>query len=163
MNLASVLIKKIIIDNDVDTWASLQKHYLPEEFSKVHLVIESHVDQFSTLPSFDDLKLSVRDRRTLEKIYVVEKSQDIDIPASQLLEYLKNEYTQAEIMEQLEKYLETSVAVDTAEESLSNLQAIVLDIESKVDLRTPENDMRRIDLFYSEEELARNVPLSLNA
>jgi len=52
LNLASVLIKKIIIDNDADTWASLQKHYLPEEFSKVHSVIESHVDQFSTLPSF---------------------------------------------------------------------------------------------------------------
>jgi len=163
LNLASVLIKKIIIDNDVDTWASLQKHYLPEEFSKIHSVIENHVDQFSSLPSFDDLKLSVRDRRTLEKIYVVEKAQDMDIPSSQLLEYLKNEYTQAEIMTQLEKYLETSVAVDNAEESLSNLQAIVLDVESKVDLRTPENDMRRIDLFYSEEELARNVPLSLNA
>ena len=114
MNLASVLIKKIIIDNDVDTWASLQKHYLPEEFSKIHSVIENHVDQFSSLPSFDDLKLSVRDRRTLEKIYVIEKAQDMDIPSSQLLEYLKNEYTQAEIMTQLEKYLETSVAVDNA-------------------------------------------------
>jgi hypothetical protein len=162
LNLASVLIKKIIADRDVDTWASLQKHYLPEEFSRVHSVIESHVDEFSTLPSFDDLKLSVRDRRTLEKIFVIEKSEYIDVPASQLLEYLKNEYTQAEIMSQLEKYLETSVAIDNAEESLSNLQAIVLDIESKVDLKTPENDMRRIDLFYSEEELAKNVPLSLN-
>ncbi len=163
MNLASVLIKKIITDKDVDTWSSLQKHYLPEEFNRVYSVIENHVEEFSTLPNFDDLKLSVRDRRTLEKIYIVEKTQDIDIPCSQLLEYLKNEYTQAEIMTQLEKYLETSIAVDNAEESLSNLQAIVLDVESKVDLKTPENDMRRIDLFYSEEELSRTVPLGLNS
>lgn len=163
MNLAGILIKKIIVDNDADTWASLQKHYLPEEFSRIYSVIESHVDEFSSLPSFDDLKLSVRDRPTLQKIYVLERAEDIDVPSAQLLEYLKNEYTQAEIMAQLEKYLDTSVAIDTAEESLSNLQAIVLDVESKVDLKTPENDMRRIDLFYSEEELARNVPLTLNS
>lgn len=162
MNLASVLLKKIIADNDVDAWASLRGDYLPEDYSKIFSAIESHVDEYSSLPSFDDLKLSIRDRYTLEKIYILEKTEDIDIPCAQLLDYLKNEYAQTQIMSQLDTYLDTSVAIDNAEESLSNLQAIVLDVESKVDLKTPENDMRRIDLFYSEEELEKTMPLGLN-
>jgi archaellum biogenesis ATPase FlaH len=163
LNLASILFKKIIAENDVDAWAGLQKHYLTKEYSKIHSVIENHYSTYSTIPSFDDLKLSVRDRSLLEEVYSLEKAEDIDIPCLQLLEYLKNEFTQVEIMSQLDKYLETSVSIDNAEESLVKLQAVVLHVESKVELGDVENDMRRIQLFHTEEERAKNIPLSLNA
>jgi len=141
LNLASILIRKIISDKDVEAWAGLQRNYLSEDYARVHDVIDKHFTEYSSLPTFDDLKLSVRDRSTLEKIYSVEKVEDIDVPCSQLLDYIKNEYTQVEIMSQLEKYLDTSIAIDNAEDSLSSLQSIVLDVESKVDLKEPDNDI----------------------
>jgi hypothetical protein len=162
MNLASVLIRKIIADHDVDVWTNLQKHYLSEEYARIHDVIETHFSKYASLPSFEDLKLSVRDKVTLSQVYSIEKAEDVDIPSSQLLDYIKNEFTQVEILSQLEKYVDTSIAIDNAEESISNLQNIVLDVETKVDLKEPDNDMRRLPLFSSEEERAKNIPLSLN-
>lgn len=163
MNLASVLIKKIISENDVDAWADLHKHYLAEEYSKIYDVISHHFTEYSAIPSFESLKLSVRDKSLLEKVFSLEKSESVDVPCKELLDYLKNEYTQIEIMSAIEKYIDNSIAVDSAEESLDNLQAIVVDVESKVDLKDVENDMRRLPLFFTDEEMSRNIPLSLNS
>ena len=80
-----------------------------------------------------------------------------------LLEYLKNEYTQKEILDSLENYVENSVSFEDAEESVSHLHQIVIDIEDKVDLQKPEESMQRIPLFDSDEDLEKFIPLGLNA
>ena len=80
-----------------------------------------------------------------------------------LLEYLKNEYTQKEILDSLENYVENSVSFEDAEESVSHLHQIVIDIEDKVDLQKPEESMQRIPLFDSDDDLEKFIPLGLNA
>ena len=47
--------------------------------------------------TFEDLKLSIRDRKLQEKIFAIE-AVDIDVDAWVLLEYLKNEYAQGNSM-----------------------------------------------------------------
>ena len=61
-----------------------------------------------------------------------------------LLQYLKNEYTQQEILLSLQKYVDSSIAFESAEESLSHLHEIVLDVESRVDLEDPSESMQSI-------------------
>jgi len=51
------------------------------------------------------LKLSIRDRQLQEKIFAIE-AVDVDVDAWILLEYLKNEYTQIEILDELDKKAE---------------------------------------------------------
>ena len=63
----------------------------------------------------------------------------------------------------LRKYVENSVSFEDAEESVAHLHQIVLDIEDKVDLQKPEESMQRISLFDSDEDLAKFIPLGLNA
>ena len=79
-----------------------------------------------------------------------------------LLQYLKNEYTQKEILDSLEDYVEHSVAFEDAQESVDHLHQIVLDIEDKVDLEDPQESMQRIELFEPEEDLARYMKFGLN-
>ena len=114
------------------------------------------------MPTFDDLKLEIRDSGTREKLYAVE-SVVVDADAAMLLQYLKNEYTQKEILSSLEDYIDNSVAFEDAQESVDHLHQIVLDIENKVDLEDPQESMQHIDLFEPEEELEKYVPLGLNA
>ena len=52
----------------------------------------THIKNFNELPSFDDLKLSIRDRKLQEKVFAIE-AVEVDIDAWILLEYVKNEYT----------------------------------------------------------------------
>jgi len=162
LNLASALLKQVILLQDSETWSNIRRDYLPSQYHTVFSSIEKHISKYHKLPTFEDLELNIRDDSTLEKIYAIQ-GVEVEADAYMLLEYLKNEYTQKEILDSLEKYVENSVSFEDAEESVAHLHQIVLDIEDKVDLQKPEESMQRIALFDSDEDLANFIPLGLNA
>jgi hypothetical protein len=161
MNLTSALLKQIITQEDFDTWGSLRENYLTSDYQQIHRVMATHVKNYTKLPTFEDLKLSVRDRNLREKIFAIE-AVDVDVDAWLLLEYLKNEYTQVEILGELEVFIDKTVAISQAEENVEALQQIVLDIGDRVDLKAPEEDMSVINLFESQDEIKKYLPLGLN-
>jgi hypothetical protein len=79
-----------------------------------------------------------------------------------LLQYLKNEFTQKEILNSLEDYVDNSISFEDAEESVKHLHQIVLDIEDKVDLQEPQESMQRIPLWEPDEDTGKYLPLGLN-
>lgn len=161
MNIASALLKKVLEASDLDTWSNLRKHYLPSEYHTLFGVITKHCESHHTLPSFEELKLGVRDAQTRAKLFAVE-AVEVDADPSLLLEFLKNEYAQREILSKLENYIDNSIAFETAEESLTHLHQIVLDVEEQVEIKDPAESMERITLFESDEELSRYIALGLN-
>jgi len=163
LNISSALIKEVIVCGDADTWTYIRKAYLPSSYHRVHGEIDKHLDKYHKIPSFEDLKLSIRDKTTKEKVLAIESTPDHGIDAWTLLEYLKNEYAQKEILDDLEDYIENTVLFADAEESVNALHEIVLGIEEKVDLEQPQESMQRIPLFEPEDELAKYVALGLNS
>ena len=162
MNIASALIKQVLTVQDFETWSVTHKHYMPAEYHSLYGVIEKHCETFHKMPSIEDLKLEIRDSDTRDKLYAVEAVQ-VDSEPYMLLEYLKNEYTQKQILDSLEDFIDNSVAFENAQESVDHLHQIVLDIEGRVDLEDPQESMQRIDLFEPEEDIAKYIPLGLNA
>jgi replicative DNA helicase len=162
LNIASILLKKILDERDVDTWARIRKHYLPAEYHAVYNFVDKHIETHSDFPSFDDIRLSVRNESVLSKFYAIMSAEDVDVENEQLLEYLKNEYTQQEIMDQLEEYLDSSVTMSTAQENVDKIHQIILHVEDRVELKDPDQDMQRIELFDDEEDLAKMFSLGLN-
>jgi replicative DNA helicase len=161
LNLTSALLKQIIAQGDFDTWGNLRENYLASEYQTLYRVMDTHIKNFNDLPSFEDLKLSVRDRKLQEKIFAIE-AVEVDIEAWILLEYLKNEYMQVEILNELDIFIDKTVAISTAEENVEAIQQIVLDVGERVDLKPPEENMQTISLFDSEQELKKYLPLGLN-
>ncbi len=162
MNLASALFKRILEESDFDTWSNLRKHYLPTEYHVIYDVVDKQIDFYHKLPTVEELKLAVRDAATLDKIYAIEAVQ-VEAEPFLLLDYLKNEFTQKEALFQLHKYVESSISFETAEETLESLYSIISRIEDKVDLKSTEDNMQKINLFESEDEIADYIPLGLNA
>jgi replicative DNA helicase len=113
------------------------------------------------MPTVEDLKYEIRDSGTREKLFAIE-AIEVDADPAMLLQYLKNEYTQKEILDSLEDYVENSVAFEDAQESVNHLHQIVLDVEDKVDLEDPQESMQRIELFEPEEDIAKYMKLGLN-
>ena len=146
---------------DFQTWSVTHKQYLPTEYHNLYKIIDKHSSDFHKMPTIEDLKFEIRDSSTREKLFAIE-AVEVDADPSMLLQYLKNEYTQKEILDSLEDYVEHSVAFEDAQESVNHLHQIVLDIEQKVDLEDPQESMQRIRLFEPEEDLAKYVPLGLN-
>ena len=161
MNIASALIKQVLTLQDFQTWSVTHRHYLPSEYHSLHKVIDRHCEEFHKMPTIEDLKFEIRDSSTREKLFAVE-AVEVDADAHMLLEYLKNEYTQKEILDSLEEYIDNSVAFENAQESVNHLHQIVMDVEDKVDLEDPQESMQRIELFEPEEDLAKYIPLGLN-
>ena len=161
MNLTSALLKQIITQEDFESWGNLRENYLSAEYQSLYKVIDSHIKNFNALPTFEDLKLSIRDRKLQEKVFAIE-AVEVDVDAWVLLEYLKNEYTQVEILDELDTFIDKTVAISNAEENVEALQNIVLDIGDRVDLKPPEENMQTIALFESEKDLKKFLPLGLN-
>ena len=146
----------------MDVWAECEKHYFPAEYQQLWKVLDKYVQEHSILPSFEGLRLFIRDGQLRDKFSSLEKVETIDIDNETLLEYLKNEYTQIEIMSLLEKYLDNTIAIESAADSIEALQDIVLEVESKVDTRPRSENMQKIELISSEDELSRSISLGLN-
>lgn len=161
MNLASALIKQVLELQDFETWSYVRQHYLPSEYHSLFKAIDKHCETFHKMPTMEDLKFAVRDASTQEKLYAIER-MEVSAEPFMLLQYLKNEYTQKEILTSLEKYVENSVAFEDAEESLAHLHDIILDVEEKVELELPQESMQRIPLFENDEEIGKYLPLGLN-
>ena len=162
LNIASALIKQVLTLQDFETWTSVRKDYLPNEYHTIFDVVDRHCEKFHSLPTFEDLKFEVRDTATVEKLFAIE-SIEVEADAFMLLQYLKNEYTQKEILDSLETYIDNSVAFEDAEESVAHLHQIVLDVEKKVDLQEPQESMQRITLFEDDDEIGKYLALGLNA
>lgn len=161
MSLASALIYRVLELQDFDTWASVRKHYLPSEYHSLFQVIDKHSERFHKLPTIEELKLEVRDQNTLDKVYALE-SIETEADPYVLLEAVKSEYAQRETLFQLDKWVDASMAFETAEEVVRHIQQIGIELESKVELTPPEETMQRISLFDSEEEMAARITLGFN-
>jgi hypothetical protein len=162
LNLASALFKQILHEEDFDTWSSLRRHYLPNEYHVIYDAIGKQVDSYHKLPSLEELKLATRDAKTLDKIYAIE-AVEVEAEPFLLLDYLKNEFTQKETLFQLHQYVEKSISFETAEETLQSLYSLISDIEEKVDLKATDDNMQRINLFESDDQISGYLPLGLNA
>ena len=161
MNIASAYLKQVLDLQDFESWSSTRKHYLPSAYHRLFTEIDKHCEKFQRLPTFEDLKFEIRDTSTKELLFAID-AVEVEADPFMLLQYLKNEYTQKEILQSLEDYVDNSISFEDAEESVNHLHQIVLDIEEKVELQEPQESMQRIPLFEPDEELGKYLPLGLN-
>ena len=115
MNLASAFLKQVLELQDFESWAAVRKQYLPSEYHRLFTEIDKHCEKFHKLPTFEDLKLKLRDSSTKELLFAVD-SLEVDVDAYMLLQYLKNEYAQKEILHELEDYVCLLYTSDAADE-----------------------------------------------
>ena len=162
LTLESALLKQILANGDFNTWNGLKEHYFPEgEYRKLWKIVDKHVHKYHDLPTFEDLKLEVRSRELQEKIYAIE-TVETDVPSELLLDYLKNQFTQSEILTRIESFVENQIAIGDARENIDLLQEIVVQVEDRVETNDENESMDSIELFDSEEDYAKYLPLGLN-
>ncbi len=161
MSLATALISKVIHEGNLDTWANLKERYLPQELKRIYFIVDGHVDKYHKLPTFEELKFEVRDQSTLDKISLIEK-EEVDAESILLLDYLKSEFTQKELLVGLDKFVDGSMAHSSAEETIQSMYDVITVIESKVELVKPSDDIQKVELFETDEEMEGSLILGLN-
>lgn len=161
MDLASALFKQVLVKQDISTWTALRKNYLPQEYFSFYEKVESFLERFYKLPTFEEIKFDAKSKSLLQRIAIIEQVE-VDTDPALLLDFLKNEYSQKLVLEGVSKLIDDSVAFESADETINALQDIIVNIEKKIDLQGDEENMQTIELFEPESVMSRYISLGLN-
>ena len=148
-------------ESSLEIWPKLKIHFFNSDYEEIFRSINKYYNKYNTLPTFDDLKITLREQSIIQKIValeILEVSDDIDnIIAT---EALTDQYTQDETLNQLSTFLDNIPTYDTVEVK-NEIANILLDLEQKTE--TSEEIFLMNDIFVVDnEEKHSRVPLGLN-
>ena len=162
MDCGAIVLNKLLGERSLDIWSKLKLVFLDPAFSSLYSAIAKYYDNYSTIPSFDELELSLREGPALRTLATVKLAENSDISAEVALDALIDSYTQNETIKLLDRFIDKLPVYDS-EEIKENLSAIVLTLDEKTLTTEGVYNMADIMLFRNAEELARErVHLGIN-
>lgn len=162
MDISAVILKKILLEKNLEIFSKLKLSYLDPAYSTLYTVITSHYDKYGAIPSFEELDIVLRDggvKKTLAMINILEiPDVDIDIVFDALLD----QYIQNETIKELEPFIDR-IALADAEEIKNSLATIALSIEDKTITSESVVTMSDVLIFQDAESSEKErVYLGIN-
>jgi replicative DNA helicase len=162
MDISAVVLHKLLTEQNLDLWAKLRLSFLDSAYSSVYSAISRHYSKYNTLPSFEDLEVSLREGATSKAVAALKLIEADEISAEVALDALIDQYTQNETIKLLDRFVDKLPLYDTVEIK-DNLANIVLTLDEKTLTTEGVFSMNDIMLFQQDDERARNrVFLGLN-
>ena len=162
MDCSAIVLNKLLTERSLDLWSRLKLVFIDPAFSSLYSAISKYYDNYSAIPSFDELELTLREGPALRTLATLKLADNPDISSEVALNALIDQYTQNETIRMLDKFIDKLPVYDT-EEIKENLSAIVLTLDEKTLTTEGVYNMADIMLFKNAEELARDrVHLGFN-
>ena len=162
IDTSAIVLNKLLHERSIDIWSKLKLVFLDPAFSSLYSAISKYYDNYNTIPSFDELELTLREGPALRTLATLRLADNEDISAEVALNALIDQYTQNETVKLLDKFIDKLPIYDSAEIK-ENLAAIVLSIDEKTLTTEGVYNMADIMLFKNAAEMARDrVHLGFN-
>ena len=162
MDISAVLINKLLSEKNLDVWAKLKMAFLDPAYSSLYTAINRYYTNYSTIPSFDELEVVVRELPVSKTLATLRLLDEVDVTAEVALDALIDQYTQSECVRALDKFIDKLSVYDSAEIK-TNLASIVLELDEKTLSAENVYSMSEVTVFQRPETLARNrIHLALN-
>lgn len=162
MDCSAIVLNKLLTERNLDIWSRLKLVFLDPAFSSLYSAVKKYYDNYSAIPSFDELELTLRDGPALRTLATLRLADNPDISSEVALNALIDQYTQNETIKLLDKFIDKLPVYDS-EEIKENLSSIVLTLDEKTLTTEGVYNMADIMLFRDAEQLARDrVHLGFN-
>ena len=162
MDCSAIVLNKLLQERNLDIWSRLKLVFLDPAFSSLYSAVSKYYDNYSNIPSFDELEITLREGPALRTLATLKLADNHDISSEVALNALIDQYTQNETIKLLDKFIDKLPVYDSAEIK-ENLAAIVLAIDEKTLTTEGVYNMADIMLFKNAEEMARDrVHLGFN-
>lgn len=155
MDCSAIVLNKLLSERSLDIWSRLKLAFLDPAFSSLYSAISKYYDNYSAVPSFDELELTLREGPALRTLATLKLADNPDISSEVALNALIDQYTQNETIRLLDKFIDKLPVYDT-QEIKENLSNIVLTLDEKTLTTEGVYNMADIMLFKNPEELARD-------
>lgn len=162
MDVSAIVLSKMLLEKDLEVYSKLKLVFLDPAFSSLYSAISKYYDTYSTIPTFDELEITLRDGpalRTLATLKLVDAEEiSLDVAVAALID----QYTQNEVVKLLDRFVDKIPVYDT-QEIKENLSSILLTLDEKTLTTEGVYSMADILLFKDAAELARDrVHLGFN-
>lgn len=162
MDVSAVVLNKLLTERNLDIWSKLKLVFLDPAYSSFYSVVNKHYEKYSSLPSFEDLELTLREGPAAKTLATLRLTELPDVSAEIALDALIDQYTQNETVKLLDKFIDKLPLYDTNEikDSLAN---IAMTIEEKTHTSEKVFTMADMMMFTHPEDLEKErVYLGLN-
>ncbi len=162
MDTSAVVLNKLLSEQNLDIWAKLKLVFLDPAYSSLYSAVNKHYEKYGTIPSFDDLELTLREGPTAKTLATLRLTEVPEVSAEVALDALIDQYTQNETIRLLERFVDKLPLYDTNEikDSLAN---IALTIEEKTHTSEKVFTMADMLMFRHPDDLEKErVYLGLN-
>ena len=162
MDTSAVVLNKLLTERNLDIWAKLKLVFLDPAYSSLYSVIGKHYDKYNSIPSFDDLELTIREGPASKTLATLKLTEVPDVSAEIALDALIDQYTQNETVKLLDKFVDKLPLYDS-NEIKENLSTIALTIEEKTHTSEKVFTMADMMMFRHPEDVEKErVYLGLN-
>lgn len=162
MDVSAIVLNKLLTEQNLDIWAKLKLVFLDPAYSSLYTVLSRHYDKYHSIPSFDELELTLRDGPAAKTLATLKLTEVPDVSAEVALDALLDQYTQNETITLLEKFVDKLPQYDS-EEIKTNLATIALTIEEKTFTNEKVFTMDQMMLFQHQQDIdSKRVYLGLN-
>lgn len=162
MDVSAIVLNKLLTEQNLDIWAKLKLVFLDPAYSSLYTVLSRHYDKYHSIPSFDELELTLRDGPAAKTLATLKLTEVPDVSAEVALDALLDQYTQNETIILLEKFVDKLPQYDS-EEIKTNLSTIALTIEEKTFTNEKVFTMDQMMLFQHQQDIdSKRVYLGLN-
>lgn len=162
MDVSAIVLNKLLTEQNLDIWAKLKLVFLDPAYSSLYTVLSRHYDKYHSIPSFDELELTLRDGPAAKTLATLRLTEVPDVSAEVALDALLDQYTQNETITLLEKFVDKLPQYDS-EEIKTNLATIALTIEEKTFTNEKVFTMDQMMLFQHQQDIdSKRVYLGLN-
>lgn len=162
MDVSAIVLNKLLTEQNLDIWAKLKLVFLDPAYSSLYTVLSRHYDKYHSIPSFDELELTLRDGPAAKTLATLRLTEAPDVNAEVALDALLDQYTQNETIKLLENFVDKLPQYDS-EEIKTNLSNIALTIEEKTFTNEKVFTMDQMMLFQHQQDIdSKRVYLGLN-
>jgi replicative DNA helicase len=162
MDTSAIVLNKLITERNLDVWSKLKLAFVDPSYASIYSSISRHYEKYNELPTFDELDITTRENAASKTLALLKLIDEPDINAEVALDALLDQYTQAQTITMLEKFVDKLPIYDTAEIK-ENLSHIVLSLDEKTLTTEGVYTQSDIMLFHTEEEINKDrVYLGLN-
>lgn len=153
-----------ILSNPVealDIWPRLKVHFFDKEYTPIYIAISKYYNKYNSIPSFDDLELTIREENLLLKVSSLKQSETpTDIDNDIAVDALIDQFTQKETLNKISTFVENILLYDS-EEIKEKLSVILMDLDEKTE--RSESIYLMNDIYIIDEQETHNrISLGLN-
>jgi len=162
LDTSAIVLNKLLTERNLEIWAKLKLVFLDAAYSTLYSQINKYYEKYNTIPSFDDLELTLREGSASKTLAALKLTDLPDVSAEVALDALIDQFTQNETIKLLDKFVDKLPLYDT-NEIKDNLSSIALTIEEKTHTSEKVFTMADMFLFQHPDDVEKErVYLGLN-